>query len=299
VLWQLVAPGAPLRPANDGGGFNPHYLATADVLLLQTTAGECLGVQAGTGKILYQESAQAEWPSPPVAIDSKRAVFPADADRIKAIELESGREVWSRSPAGGPSLSGSAPQLRRDGSQLLAIVERNYGYELERFDIENGKPAQRGFFIGTDRVDLASSTFTSGAFVLICGRAACAFDRDSGKRLWEFPLPGRENESWRARPAGSMLLLFPEFARPQVDLDWLGQRAADEVTGIPSLARFQTAANMLYHGYLRRTFPLLAIDPKAGKKVQELNFPVSGPKNPLLLGERAAVISEGKLIRFD
>src|SRR4029079_15505654 len=104
--------------------------------------------------------------------------------------------------------SGSAAQLRRDGSQLLAVVEGNYGYELERVDIETGKPAQRGVFLGTNRVDLAASAFTAGAFVFLSDRAATAFDHDSGKRLWEFPFPGRANQSWRARAAGAVQILF-------------------------------------------------------------------------------------------
>ncbi len=239
------------------------------------------------------------WQSPPVLIDPQRAIFPAEGDRIKAIELATGREIWSRRLDGLPSLTGSAPQLRRDGSFVLALVERNYGYELERWSIDTGASLDHARFLGAEPVDLAASALGPGAFILVADRMLFAIDRESGKRLWEFPLPKRGRERWLARPARSAVLVFPEFALPHANFDWLRDQAGREWAGVPTLDHFQTAASILYHGYLVRSFPLLAIDRKAGKKMQELNFPVFGPRNALLLGDRLVVVSEGKLIRFD
>ncbi len=287
------------RSANEEIGLNEHYLATIDQVLLQTTRGECLGIAADSGRVLYRKPAPAIWHGPPVLIDARRAIFPAERDQLKAIELETGNEIWSRAPENCHSLSGSAPQIRRDGSHLLVVVERNYGYDLERWTINDGRPAQRPTFIGRNRIDLAASALHADASIFMTEAAAIAIDRESGKQLWEFQLPRHSRERWQARATRSAILLYPDSALPLVDLDWLLRRARSEWEGTPSLGRLQNAANMVYHGYLRRSFPLLAIDPKAGKTIQELSFAATGPRATLLWGVNfVAVCTEGKLEVF-
>lgn len=291
-LWSF-------RAANDATNLNKHYLATVDQVLVQTSRGECLCVSCGNGRVLFRKPAPAVWSGPPVAIDWRTALFPSERDQIKAIELETGRELWTYAPEGWHSLSGAALQVRRDGAQLLLVVERNYGFELHRLNIKDGKPLMRPALIGRERIDLAASALHADAYVFLTDRTAIAVDRDSDKQLWEFQLPRRGREHWRAPATRSAILLHPEAALPQVDLDWLSHRAGKEVVGLPSLSQFQNAANMMYHGYLRRTFPLLALDPKTGKTIRELSFPATGPRAMLLLGDgRAAVATEGRLDLF-
>src|SRR5262249_8857343 len=149
LRWQRWAPGAPICDADEGAAFNEHYIATDDVILLQTTAGRYMGVDAVSGKVLYQQKQNAAvWTSPPVLLDNQRAVFPLDAEHLVCIELANGKILWEQPIHGWSSLAGSAPQLRRDGSHLLLIVERNFGSEFERWEVETGKRDLPPIFLG-------------------------------------------------------------------------------------------------------------------------------------------------------
>jgi hypothetical protein len=291
VLWQFRTPG-------DESRINEHYLAGADHLLVQTSGGECLTLAAHDGRILHRRTASALWPGPPVAIDARHAAYSTN-DRIVALELANGRDRWSHELDGVPSLTGAAPQLRREGSHLLIVVDRNYGSELRRLNIDNGETMLAPVFLGRNAVDLAASSLDGHAYVLMTRDAAIALNRENGKQLWEFPLPRKGAERWLARATSATLLLYPDEALPDVDLDWLSRRAGKELAWIPSLGRLQAGASMLYHGFFRRTFPVLAIDAKAGKKMQEQTFPANGPRAMLLLGAgRAAVVTEAMMRRF-
>ena len=47
-------------------------------------------------------------------------------------------------------------ELRRDGDQLVVVIERNYGFELERLEIDTGRPQRTPLFVGTERIDLVA-----------------------------------------------------------------------------------------------------------------------------------------------
>jgi len=144
-----------------------------------------------------------------VLIDVRRAIFPGAKDELAAIELASGRKIWSRAPEGWPSLSGAALQIRRDGAHLLVIVERNYGCEFERWDIETGALMHRPILVGRERVDLAATALASDAYLFVSHSGAVAVERSTGKLRWEFPLPRAGTENWRACATRTNLVLYP------------------------------------------------------------------------------------------
>jgi outer membrane protein assembly factor BamB len=281
-LWQRWAPGAPVCEAEGGAGFNEQYVATDDVILLQTTAGPYLGVDAVTGKLLYQQKQKAAlWTSPPVLLDSQRAVLPFDAAHIACLELASGKVLWQQPIQGWSSLAGSAPQLRRDGSHLLMIVERDFGYELERWELETGKRSLPPIFLGRERVHLADIGITSEGYVLPNSKSMPAFSRDDGKLLWEMPLPNSNGRAWRVQAIRGAVLVYPEEALPE------------------PAGRFPYPWPAVYHVFMRRTFPLFVVESKSGKVLKELKTPVQGPRASLLLGKtQAAIAVEGSIWRL-
>ncbi|HLW67191.1 MAG TPA: PQQ-binding-like beta-propeller repeat protein [Gemmataceae bacterium] len=281
-LWQRWAPGAPICDPDEGAAFTENYIATDDVILLQTTAGRYMGVDAVTGKVLYQQKQNsALWTSPPVLIDSQRAVLPFDAEHIVCIELASGKILWQQQIAGWSSLAGSAPQLRRDGSHLLLMVERNFGYELERWELETGKRDLPPIFLGRERINLANIGITAEGYVLANSKSARAFSRDDGKLLWETPLPNSSGRAWHAQAIRGAVLLYPEEALPE------------------PAGRFLYPWPAAYHVFMRRQFPLFVVDSKSGKVLQEFKTPVQGPRATLLLGQtQAAIAVEGSIWRL-
>ena len=70
-----------------------------------------------------------------------------------------------------------------------------------------------------------------------------------------------------------------------------------ELTGVPTVERFHTAAAILYHAWMRRTFPVRLLDPANGRELASRDFPATGPRAAVLLGEKhAAVAIEGALL---
>ena len=300
VLWQRAAPGAPIRSADEGAGFREHYAAHTNHVLLQTTGGECLCLAADDGRIRFRRPAPAIWAGPPIVIDSNRAVIPAEGDRIRALDLSTGKEIWSHQPAASLSLTGSAPQLKRDGAHLLVVAESNYGCELLRLDLETGKPTSRPVFLGSERIDLAASIFSDDVCVLVWTHRLVALDRADGRQRWALPLPRGATGRWHAELVNGAVLLYPDAALPPLEPGASWRRALSELAAIPTVEGLQTAGTILYHGLSRRAFLLLAVDIKAGKKVQELRVPANGARATMMWGEgRAALATEGRLDRFE
>jgi len=281
-LWQRWAPGAPILDTEEGAGFSEHYLATDDVILLQTTNGRYFGVDAVTGRVMYrQEHDSARWNCPPVLLENQRAVFPLDAEHIVCMDLATGNFLWNKPIDGWPSLAGTAAQIRRDGSNLLIVVERNFGYEFERWNLETGKRNLGLVFLGRERVDLARAGITTEGYVFANGKTVRAISRDDGKLLWTMPLPASGRIGWHVRAIRGAVLVYPDEALPEtvasVPLPWPAQ----------------------YHVFMRREFPLLVVDAKTGKVLQEFKTPANGPRACVLLGQQQAAFAvEGALWRL-
>jgi outer membrane protein assembly factor BamB len=294
ALWQFQAPGATVLTAADGAGLSEHYLATSDHLLLQSTRGELLAVAAADGRLMFSRPAPLPWPQPPLLVDATHAVY-ADGPRLHAIDLDTAAEKWSYVPTNQSSLAGEATQFRRDGADLVLLVERNYGFELERVQLADGKPDLRPQFLGRQRPDLARAAITPSLYAIPVGGEVIALNSGSGGERWTQKLPRAGNEPWRVRATRSAVILYPERALPRTDIDAATSRAARHLGGLPTLDRLQSAASMLYLGWSRRTFPLLAVSPADGRKLQELAIAAEGPSAMLVLGERSAVIVGGSM----
>jgi len=293
VLWQFQAPGASLQTPDDGAELSDHYLATHDHILLQSTGGDAICLDAATGRERFRRSAPVPWTGPPILFDSHRAAY-AEGPRVHAIDLDTSTPTmrWFHSPRGWPSLSGAAPQLRRDGDQLLVVTERNYGFELERLRLDTGQAERGPIFLGRDRVDLARSAIATNLDAMIVGESLIAYDREDGRHRWTIPLkPG----AWQATATRSALLLHPVEATPLTDLDALRLRAARVPAQGLSLENMHIAATMLAQGWSRRTFPLIALDPADGHTLHEQTFPAAGPPALVIPGRWPAVLIGGSL----
>jgi outer membrane protein assembly factor BamB/tetratricopeptide (TPR) repeat protein len=292
-VWQFHAPGAQVRTA-ESSGLSEHYLAGADHLLLQSTGGEMLALSAADGRLMYCRPATLPWPHPPLLLDAGRAVY-ANGPRLHAIGLETGTEQWSYLPARDSSLSGAAPQFHRDGNDLLLVVERNYGYELERVQLADGKPDLRPQTLGRSRPDLARAAITAEVYAIpTAGGEIIALGSGAGEQRWTLKV-SNVGEPWRVRATQSELLLHPEHAVPRADLNAVMTAATREFAGIPSFASLQSAANMTFAAWSRRTFPVLAASPSDGRKLQELSIPANGPTASVVLSDRSAIIVGGRM----
>jgi outer membrane protein assembly factor BamB len=271
-----------------------HFLAAGDVVLLQTSAGEVIAWNAATNTVLYRHDATAKWTSPPILSAAGHAIFPTDVEHLVCLDLARAKPVWEQTLAYWPSLTGAGPQLRRDGSDFLVLVERNFGYELERRSALTGQRLFGPVFVGCDRPDLNAAAITDAGYCLLFRSEARLYSRDEERVLWKLPLPGGGAVPWRARRTKSSLLIHPAEAVPGANIPAQFEKAAAELSAIPTLDRLHTGLALAYYALARRTFPVLVIDPKTGRVLQELSLPALGPRCALVLSEgRAAAVTEG------
>lgn len=286
-MWQFQ-----LRGAEHNAAISPYMLATDEHLLLQSTCGELIALRAADGKRLFQLPAPTPWSAPPIQLDDRTALY-ADGPKLRAIDLATGVERWNYSPPHPASLAGSSTQVRRERSNLIVVVERNYGWELERLHVD-GRRELGPIALGRNPIDLARSALNGVVYALHAGDRVIALDLEQCRKLWNKPLP--TGEAWRLRSTLSAVILHPDFAIKRTDVNAMSRRIEREFAGLPALGNLQTAFGMTFHTYLDRRFPVLALSPDNGSTLHEQSFPASGPRAALLLGERSGiVVVEGQM----
>jgi hypothetical protein len=162
------------------------------------------------------------------------------------------------------------PRFRVNGGDVLVLIDRNDGVEVDRLRINGLKRAWPGppVFVGRTLDDVAVAEdrfFTAGDGMLT------AHDWNDGNPLWKVPLP---EGKWKVAVAAHGILAYPAeavFRRP--DFDAVGEfRRAGWDAG--ALLR---AAGRTYDVWADRELPVLVIDPADGRLRQRLTFPAAGP----------------------
>src|SRR5262249_24343287 len=200
----------------------------------------------------------------PLLVETGHALVSTSAEHLVRLDLTTGNVVWEQALAGWPSLTGTAPQLRRDGSHLLVVVERNYGWELEQRDLATGEPGWRTL-VGRDAVDVEAIGLAGDAYCVPVRDAVRAYSRETGKLRWEAKLPSAR--AWNVVATRAALLVYPVSSLPLTDVAAAEDRALRELAGVPTLERFHTAFAILYHAWMRRTFPVRLLDPADGREL--------------------------------
>ena len=286
--WQFHVPGALWRSPEEGAGIGENFLATPDYVLLQTTGGELLGLDARQGRLLYRKAAPQPWHGPPVLGDVSWAVF-AEGPTLRAIDLADGKERWNFTPRGVPSLTGAAPLLRREGRHLFGIWERNYGYELVAVNLDNGQELYPPVPISSEPVSWSTSAVTEKVCVLVGESTAVGIHRELGRRLWEIALPGPGR--WRAVACRNVILLYSDPPTMQPDLDFRNGTVAS--ARLLTLAGWQEFTNRVAWSLRQRVLSVHAIDPDSGRTRHAQAFSADVPQAVVLHRDDTAVIVSG------
>jgi outer membrane protein assembly factor BamB len=274
MLWSRWAPGAQVRPLEPGGRFQPAYHAGERWLIAQTSSGRCCIYDSRTGAKLHERDTAAEpWPQQPLMVDGQRVCLLDDCCRLVVVDSATGQEVWSHALP-RPSASMNAPQLARDGSGLVVLID---AWQLERLDLKTGKSL---WLTGEPR--WASGKLSEpwhpalhqDAAWFVRGNVLYAYRLADGKRLWEQPLSAEE-AAWRTVPLAGYVMVFPSHLKRRPRLPWKGVG--------PILPTGMQNSSW--------TFPILIFDQTDGQLVQRLNFPLEDAEMTVQLLEQSAIVA--------
>ena len=264
ALWARRALGAGLRQPYPGGRFLHVAPVGGDLLLVQTAGGHRWLLDAATGRRLHDDPTASEpWPRPPVPLADGRVLLTPDARTVVLLDPASDREVWTYILPGMTTRTGEAPQLSVGPDAVLAAWATNIGWRVQRLDRATGQPAWTDpplFNVGDLDVDGWSQD--ADAFYGVQDRVLFGRSLKDGAVLWQQPEAGPAGR-WRTLRVGGSLFAYPIPARgARFQFRWL-------------LGRLQWEGRLPSEEELGRGFPIACHDPRTGRLVQRLNFPVA------------------------
>ena len=138
--------------------------------LIQTSLGVPMLLDSLTGNELPCSLRPGLWLRPPLVVSEQHVCVIPNVRHVVLFDLVSGREVWTHKIENPTTLNGEPPQLLTDGKTLLLGVGRNYGYELERLDLDTGERRWKTpALIRREPVDVARAALDRGAVYLAAG----------------------------------------------------------------------------------------------------------------------------------
>jgi outer membrane protein assembly factor BamB len=285
-----ISPGLwPMRiyPAPVGGtaGLYPAH-ASGRLALAQATSGRLLvWDRPGEPPRGYPWTSKP-WPEPPVDVVGDRFLIPDDGS-VVLFDAKAGKELARYSIPGPDSLTGELPRFRLHQNDVLVLIDRNHGVEIDRLRIDGLKRAWPGspIFIGRtlDDVVFADDRFFTAADGMLAARGW-----NDGNPLWEVPLP---DGKWKLTVAPQGVLAYPaEATLRQPGFDAVGEfrRAGRDA------AALLRAAGRTYDVWADRELPVLVFDPGDGRLVQRLTFPAAGPAAGVAVTPKGVVVVTGK-----
>lgn len=258
VRWSRWAPGGRLLPL-DAGRFVPHFLASDGMVIIQCIRGQTLCLDAVTGRLVRQgEPGATLWPHPPLPLEPGRACV-VENGHVRFIELSSGREIWKFEPRWPTSSSGEALSVLGDKKTLLAVVPRNYGYEIERLDPASGRPVweDEPRLVGRRRADLQGLSAGEDVLYQVGHNSLACRSLHTGKVLWKKKLP--RAGAWQTRPTPTGVITFPAVEARS----WLWLSPGTFLLALPAAQPFATTGG------------IVLLDRNDGRTRQQLDLPLA------------------------
>jgi len=280
VSWTQKPPGATPRKH-----FCSHFYVADDLVLIQSGDGKRLAFSTKGGQPLHEsQGSPTPWPQAPVPVDKDRFCL-VEQGRVFLFDLAAGRELWSYVPPRPLELTGAPPQVTGAGRALLAIVPRNYGYELARLDPRTGRDMwdiEEPRLVSLGDCDIHTGSSDEHAFFLAAGGSFGCWELATGKRLWRSALPVKSGR-WHTLHTTKAVIAYPAAAE-QPPWTWLP--LGPILLGVPDARRQE---NQVRH------LPLSIHDRSTGRVLQQLDFRVADSRLDVqVLCGRVVVAAAGK-----
>jgi outer membrane protein assembly factor BamB/tetratricopeptide (TPR) repeat protein len=208
VAWSHWAPAAALRPLFPDGRFLPWLNAGDEWLVVQAGTGRQLVLDSDTGRLLHSRECGGELRCrPPLALGERKLCLVTDPARVVMHDPATGKDLWTydSAPSSGSTLSsGEPPRLFGQGEVLVALLARNFGYQLERLDPQTGAPLwTKGARI--TREAPGRLAFDDAALYYVSRRILVARALTTGRVLWSRALSGPSGE-WNITVSNGFVL---------------------------------------------------------------------------------------------
>lgn len=227
VAWEFWAPGGRIRPVAPGGSFHPLYYADERSVLLQTTTGQRLVLDAQAGLLQHNAAtARQPWPRAPIGNDKTVLLLP-DRQQLQCLDLAAGTERWTYRFDRPIGLNGEPPHVLVRGKVLLLLFGRNYTHELERLDPDTGRLLwRRELDPAIASLEPTQLTLDEQGVYLAQRTRLHAYSLATGAPLWHTALddPGG---AWHLQALPPCLLLYPARHRPNAPVSLLLHAAAN------------------------------------------------------------------------
>ena len=212
------------------------------------------------------------WPESPRAVGHNSFLIPDDGF-VFAFDAKAGKELARYTIPGPDSLTGDLPRLRVHQGDVLLLIDRNHGIEVDRLRTDDLKRAweRSPIFVGRELDDV---TFADDRIVTASDGILAAHSWKDGALLWENPLPDAPHSRWKLTVSAQGLLVHPAEAimvDPHFDAVDAFRRAGWDRD------RLVQAVSKSYDAWTARELPVLVIDPADGRLIQRLTFPAAGP----------------------
>jgi hypothetical protein len=259
----------------------------------------CKLVQTADGRMLVWDNSdrpprefpctRKPWSQPPEDVGEHRFLIPDDG-AVLLFDARAGKELARYTLPGPESLTGELPRFRVHQGDVLLLIDRNHGVEVDRLRIVNLQRVwSRGpVFVGRALDDLA---FAADRFFTAADGILAAYSWKDGQQLWEAPLPDVPHPKWKLAVAPQGVLAYPaEAVLRQPGFDAVGEfrRAGWD------RAALLRAASRTYDVWADRELRVLVIDPNDGRLVQRLTFPAAGPVAGVAVTPKGVVVVTGK-----
>lgn len=302
VLWNQWAPAARVQPVDLGGRFYPLYHAGRETVVVQTTGGQRLVLEAGTGRRLQDAvTSKPAWPRSPLPLDERRICLIPDARHFAMLDASSGKEAWCHTIERGASLTGEPPQVLAQGGALLLLVARNQGYELQRLDVATGaRRWSEAVWLGRERIDLEHGALDDRAVYFVHDGRLQARAMVDGKRIWQTPLVGPPGP-WQVVRTRDTLIVYPLRTRGSLEVEdhrrrfvaqwlWRGWR---QPFPWPSVSEWKRFAVCLQDACTRHSYPVVLCDPLDGRTLQCLHLTPAGARADVAVLHRMLAVASG------
>lgn len=273
-------------PSGRTAAVRPRAGGSETVDLVQTTTGLMLVQHPTAGAPHEFPGTPKPWPEPPASVGGDRFLVPDDGS-VLLFDAKAGKELARYTLPGPDSLTGELPRFRLHQGDVLLLIDRNHGVEVDRLRVNNLKRAweRSPVFVGRSLDDLA---FAGDQFFTAADGMLAAHDWKTGDPLWETPLP---DGACKLAVAPQGVLAYPAEAvlrRPAFDAVGEFRRAGWDA------AALLRAAGRTYDVWADRELPVLVFDPADGRLVQRLTFPAAGPAAGVAVTPKGVVVVTGK-----